>query len=238
MLFIILYLSYYIILAITNIITVNMPSKRVSKNTQNTQMKQKQIVKDYKKAAKKLREIATLEAKQLPLTEEETTKLAKRNQFTTVVKEFTKTAFDDLPTDVTNIILSYLPPFVRLVYLRHRHPTQYLTNKIRKNAVTPYNMVEYIKFTRPLIDTFLNKNEYINAFMNHFCYYARHIRHGTANQDIINYTLNAGKHILIEVIDNYVKMYKKHHALKKHHVQFEAIVFKLYSDILLSKSPI
>jgi hypothetical protein len=229
-----------------------MPAKRTS--IKQTQMKQsqlvkdhkqlvkdhKQLVKDYKKAAKKLREIAALETKPShALTEEETAKIQKRSQFTAVVKEFTKTTFDDLPTDVTNIILSYLPPFVRLVYLRHRHPTQYITNKIRRNAVTPYNMVEYIKLVRPLIDTFLNTNQYINTFMDHFCYYAGFIRRGDANQDIINYVLSAGKHILIEVVDNYMKMYKKHHHdLKKHYAKFEAIVFKLYSDILINKLPI
>jgi len=214
-----------------------MPSKRVSKNNQNKQL-QTQLVKDYKKAAKKLREIAALEAKPSHLrTEEETAKIQNRQQFATIVKEHTNTKFNDLPTDVTNIILSYLPPVVRLVYLRHRHPAQYLTNKIRKNAITPYNMVEYIKQVRPLIDTFLNTNQYINTFMYHFCYYARHVRQRGTDKNIINYVLSSGKHILIEVIDNYVKMYKKQ-DLKKDYPQFEAIVFKLYSDILISKSPI
>ena len=211
-----------------------MPAKRIT-------IKQTQLgKKDYKKAAKKLREIAALETKRPhALTEEETAKIQKRSQFTAIVKEFTKTTFDDLPTDVTNIILSYLPPFVRLVYLRHRHPTQYITNKIRRNAVTPYNMVEYIKLVRPLIDTFLNTNQYINTFMNHFCEYARHVRQRGTDKIIINYVLSSGKHILIEVVDNYMKMYKKHHHnLKTHYAKFEAIVFKLYSDILLIKTPI
>jgi hypothetical protein len=200
-------------------------------------MKQADIqAKCYKKAAKKLREIAALELKPVhSLTEEEVAKIGKRASYAATVKEYTKLTVGDLPTDVTNIILSYLPPYARLLLLSRRYDAVTLTNKIHEKKLKVTNMLHYIIKVRPLLDTFLNNNADINTFMVHLCYYARHIKYArNLSQDIGAYTMCYGQRILTEVVNNYTNMYKKHNNLTARHAQFEAIVFKLFSDILLS----
>jgi hypothetical protein len=84
----------------------------------------------YRKAAKKLREIERLKNK-VYLSEEERNKLDNELNFKVEAKTFKKNTLIDLPEEILNAILEFLPINKRLAILRYKHSSDYYRQKLR-----------------------------------------------------------------------------------------------------------
>jgi len=109
----------------------------------------------YRKAAKKLREIERLKNK-TSLTEEERNKLDNELSYKIEVKTLKKNTLVDLPEEILNTILEFLPTNKRLAILRYKHtsdyyiqklnnlpPTKEITKKLHFLASLAYDIIDY-----------------------------------------------------------------------------------------------
>jgi len=85
----------------------------------------------YRKAAKKLREIERLKNKDL-LTEEERNKINNELHLKVEAIKFKKPTFIDLPEEVLNIIVGFLPINRRLAILRYKYSNDVFKQMIKK----------------------------------------------------------------------------------------------------------
>lgn len=83
----------------------------------------------FRKVSKKLREIERLKNK-TSLTVEERNKIANELNYKVQTKQLRKHTFIDLPDEVLNTIIEYLPINKRLAILRYKHSTDYYRQKL------------------------------------------------------------------------------------------------------------
>ena len=84
----------------------------------------------YRKAAKKLREIERLKNKN-SLNEEERNKLDNEVNYKLEAKTFKKFSFTELPEEILNAIVEYLPINKRLAIFRYKYSDDYYRRKLR-----------------------------------------------------------------------------------------------------------
>lgn len=138
-----------------------------------------------------------------------------------------KTDFEDLPFDVTNIILSYLPPNVRINILRKKYD---MIRKIAEKNISVTEMIVLVNQCQCLLMTCLNNNVEINIYRGHLDYYKIYDHFEEDDKEFIIWT---GKKILTHIVTKYTKMYKNK-SLKDKYSDFERVVFNVYSKILLT----
>jgi len=183
--------------------------------------------------SKKLREIERLK-RLSSLSHEEEEKLKKESFYKDAICKLRKKTINDLPEDVEFIIMSYLPPKLRLMLLKQKYSHKFLAHKLH-NAPKDFSTLQRLhslvgqckdvlkKYLDRQGDIYKNANWYIDLSQKdlmkplpkhcEFLYYEK-----------LSY-------IIMAAIQNYSKMYKKTEDTNEH-FKVEKQILGLYVHVI------
>jgi hypothetical protein len=187
----------------------------------------------YKKSCKKLREIERLKCLS-SLSHEEEEKLKKEYAYRDEVTRMRKRTINDLPEDVEFIIMSYLPPNLRLILLKQKYSHKFLAHKLY-NAPKEFSTLQMLHSLvckcKDILKKYLDKSG--DIYKNIVWYI------DARRKDIVK---TLPKHceflyyeklsyIIMAAIQNYSKMYKKTTDTNEH-FKVEKQILGLYVHIV------
>jgi len=200
-----------------------------SKNNPSTMNRRKL----YKKSCKKLREIEKLKCLS-SLSYEEEEKLKKESFYKEAICKLRKRTINDLPEDVEFIIMSYLPPNLRLILLKQKYSHKFLAYKL-------YNAPKEFSTLQRLYSLVAQCKDILKKYLD---------RHGDIYKNIVWYIDARRKdimktlpkhceflyyeklsYIIMAAIQNYTKMYKKTEDINEH-FNVEKQILALYVHIV------
>ena len=153
------------------------------------------------------------------LSHEEEEKLKKEDAYRDQVTRMRKKTINDLPEDIEFIIMSYLPPNLRLVLLKQKYSYKFLANKLHsmpKEHSTLQRLHSLVGQCKGILKKYLDKSG--DIYKNVVWYI------DARRKDIVK---TLPKHceflyyeklsyIIMAAIQNYTKMYKKTNDINEH----------------------
>lgn len=114
----------------------------------------------YRKGCKKIREIETLKMKKY-LTEPEIEKVSKELFYKHMVRQNKRPKFEDLPQEMVNAIIEYLPYNTRLAILKRKYPKQLIKEilrGLRANNINLANLYPCAMFSSEILFASLKRD--------------------------------------------------------------------------------
>jgi hypothetical protein len=187
----------------------------------------------YRKAAKKLREIERLKNKVF-LTEEERNKIDNELHLKLVAKKLKRPTFSDLPEEVLNIIVAFLPINRRLAILRYKYSNEVFRQKL-KNLPTTNEITNKLYYLAKLSYEVTHNCLDINSSTRHKIfpyaltvyklYKEPYYPEGYTTEILKQYFSD----LIMTSIEKYVKIYKSQKKNKFAHILYEYIETRMFN---------